>query len=62
MAYYLGADFACVNNVYMKMSHILHLVMSSSLLIFSPKISKIIAQERFDLVRKELKKVFEIFE
>lgn len=58
MAYYLGADFAGVNNVYMKMSHILHLVMSSSLLIFSPKISKIIAQERFDLVRKELKKVF----
>ena len=58
MAYYLGADFAGVNNVYMKMSHILHLVMSSSLLIFSPKISKIIAQERFDIVRKELKKVF----
>ena len=58
MAYYLGTDFAGVNNVYMKMSHILHLVMSSSLLIFSPKISKIIAQERFDLVRKELKKVF----
>jgi O-antigen/teichoic acid export membrane protein len=42
----------------MKMSQILHLVMSSSLLIFSPKISKIIAQERFDIVRKELKKVF----
>jgi O-antigen/teichoic acid export membrane protein len=58
MAYYLGPDYAGVNNVYMKMSHILHLVMSSSLLIFSPKISKIIAQERFDLVRKELKKVF----
>ncbi len=58
MAYYLGSDYAGVNNVYMKMSHILHLVMSSSLLIFSPKISKIIAQERFDLVRKELNKVF----
>ncbi len=58
MAYYLGADYAGVNNVYMKMSQILHLVMSSSLLIFSPKISKIIAQERFDLVRKELNKVF----
>jgi len=58
MTYYLGADFAGVNNVYMKMSHILHLVMSSSLIIFSPKISKIIAQRRFDLVRRELKKVF----
>ena len=58
IAYYLGPDYAGANNIYMKMSQILHLVMSSSLLIFSPKISKIIAQERFDIVRKELKKVF----
>ena len=58
VAYYLGPDYAGANNIYMKMSQILNLVMSSSLLIFSPKISKIIAQERFDLVRKELKKVF----
>lgn len=58
VAYYLGPDYAGVNNIYMKMSQVLHLVMSSSLVIFSPKISRIIAQERFDIVRKELKKVF----
>lgn len=58
LAYFLGADHAGVNNIYMKMSHVINLVMSSSLLIFSPKISKVIAQQRFDLVRRELKKVF----
>jgi O-antigen/teichoic acid export membrane protein len=58
ISFLLGTDYAGVNNVYVRISQVMHLIMSSSLLIISPVISKYIAQERFNLVRIELKKVF----
>ena len=58
IAYFLGAEYAGINNVYMKLASAITLVMTSTILIFTPKISKVIALERYDLVKKEISKIF----
>ena len=58
IAYYLGAEYSGVNNIYMKLASSITLIMSSTLLIFSPKISSVISQKRYDIVKKEIRKMF----
>ena len=45
IAYYLGPDYAGANNIYMKMSQILHLVMSMILIWMLLKVGKMLHLE-----------------
>lgn len=57
VAHYLGAAYAGINNIYIKMSSVMNLIMTGALVAASPRISEWLAQKNMKEVRLEIKRV-----
>ncbi|TNE54630.1 MAG: hypothetical protein EP338_07365 [Bacteroidetes bacterium] len=57
VAYFLGADYSGVNNIYLKIASVMGLLMSGAMVSASPKISHYLGKGQLGRIRRELRRV-----